>query len=138
MTATPELRHEHVDSLTDVIALDGELTDSRLDRLRSSLTDALRAGAAFVVVDLRLLTPGVGGLDQVLADAAGPLARRNGGLAVVGFRRQVTPRRDVALFSTREEALAGVRGRLTPRRSISTSPVRPLRSRAVTRPRAST
>jgi hypothetical protein len=118
-----QVRCEHVDALTDVIALDGELTQSRLDRLRSRLTDSLRTGAAFVVVDLATATPGVAGVDQVLADVAGPLARREGGLAIVGTCARV-PRADVGVYSTRAEALAGVRGRLTPRRSIDTRPLR--------------
>jgi hypothetical protein len=115
-----ELRRLRVDALTDVIALDGEITDALLDRLRSTLTDCVRAGAAFVIVDLGAARSGGDALDVMLADAAGPLAGRDGGLAVVGWcgSRAGT---DVGVFSTQAEALAGVRGRLTPpRRSIST------------------
>ena len=118
-----QVRCEQVDALTDVIALDGELTQPRLDRLQSSLTDSLRAGAAFVIVDLAAATPGVAGVEQVLVAAAGPLALRAGGLAVVGTCAYV-PRTDVGVFSTRAEALAGVRGRLTPRRSIDARPLK--------------
>jgi hypothetical protein len=118
------VRCEQVDPLTDVIALDGELTEGRLDRLQTCLVDSLRAGVAFVVIDLATATPGVPGLGHVLTDAAGSLARRNGGLAVTGSCACAPSRADLDVFATRAEALAGVRGRLTPRRSIHATPIR--------------
>jgi hypothetical protein len=118
----PPVRCEQVDPLTDVIAVDGDVTPGRVDRLRTTLTDSLRTGAAFVVVELPASTPPDAELDQVLVDAAGPLARRDGGLAIVGSRGHLA-NGDVGVFSTRAEALAGVRGRLTPRRSIHARPL---------------
>lgn len=121
------VRCEHVDALTDVIALDGELSHAHVDRLRSRLTDSLRTGAAFVVVDLSRATPGAAVVDEVLIDAARPLGRREGGLAIVGTC--TSPRDpDVGVYATRAEALACVRGRLTPRRSIDRRPL-PVRDR---------
>jgi hypothetical protein len=120
------VRCEQIDALTDIIAVDGELTDRRLEGLRGQLTDSLRAGVAFVVVDLAAATPGADGVAQILADADAPLARRDGGLAVVG-PSSVVRCTGVSVFSTRAEALSGVRGRLTPKRSIRS---RPLRARA--------
>jgi hypothetical protein len=118
-----EVRCEHVDPLTEVIVPGAIVSAAELERLRAQLTDSLRRGIAFVVVDLRSTPPDLEGLDRVLADAAGPLARRDGGLAVVGCH-EVRERGGVDVFCDRAEALAGVRGRLTPRRSISRSPMR--------------
>jgi hypothetical protein len=109
-----------IDSLTDLVTVDGGLSRERLELLGTELTARLEVGTAFVVVDLRRAEAGAAGLAPLLAAVARRLGARSGGLAVVGgltvfpdLAGKVTDG-TLELFSDPPEALARVRGRLRP------------------------
>jgi anti-sigma B factor antagonist len=109
------LRTDAVDSVTTVIAIDGEVTFSNVNGLGRELAGALQAGARNLVIDLtRVEFIDSSGLSALLT-ASAQARERGGGVALVHgpeppsiFRFRGVERL-LALYPSRDAALAGLR-----------------------------